>query len=91
MRIRGLVQDELYGRFLARVTDVGGFGDITAIRALWDAQRAAVAAQAAQQAAAGQSTLPAAPVDQAAAGSTSQVSRPTGNQAEAPLPTGAAS
>ncbi|WP_404995376.1 hypothetical protein [Cupriavidus pauculus] len=55
MRARGLVQDDLYSRFLTRVTDVGGFGEIIAIRAFWEAQRAA---QAAAQAAAPQSNPP---------------------------------
>ena len=48
MRQNGLVQDDLYSRFLTRVTDVGGFREIEAIRAAWDAVRAAIAAQAAQ-------------------------------------------
>jgi hypothetical protein len=50
-----LVQAELYGRFLTRVTDVGGFSEIQAIRAEWDTQRAAQAAQNVQ--APGTSTL----------------------------------
>ena len=33
MHQEGLVQTELYSRFLTRVTDVGGFGEIAAIRA----------------------------------------------------------
>lgn len=50
MRQTGLVQDELYGRFLVRVTDVGGLGEVEAIRAVWAAERAALAAQAAASA-----------------------------------------
>lgn len=44
MRDSGLVQDDLYGRFLTRVTDVGGFSDLETIRALWATERAAQAA-----------------------------------------------
>lgn len=40
MRQWSLVRDELYGRFLTRVTDVGGFREIEAIRAEWAAQQA---------------------------------------------------
>lgn len=88
MRIRGLVQDELYGRFLARITDVGGFGDITAIRTFWEAQKAALAAQAAQQAAEGQTAPPAGPL--IAAGS-SQEPGLANNLTQAPLSPEAAS
>jgi hypothetical protein len=52
MRQNGLVQDELYSRFLVRLTDVGGFGEIEAIRAFWAAQHAEQAKAAAQAAAA---------------------------------------
>lgn len=44
MRQSRLVQDELYGRFLTRVTDVGGYREVEAIRAEWAVQRAAEAA-----------------------------------------------
>ncbi len=43
MRQSGMVQEELYGRFLTRVTDVGGFGEVEAARAAWAAERAAQA------------------------------------------------
>lgn len=46
MRQNGLVQDELYGRFLVRVTDVGGLSEVEAIQAAWNAERAAQAANA---------------------------------------------
>jgi len=63
MRQSGLVQDDLYGRFLTRVTDVGGFSEVEAIRAAWSAQRAAEAAQAAATAvpSTGVAPLPPAP------------------------------
>ena len=35
MWTQGLVQAELYARFLARLTEIGGYGDIEAIRAYW--------------------------------------------------------
>lgn len=73
MRQSGMVQDELYGRFLVRVTDVGGLGEVEAIRAAWAGERAALAAQAA--AAANSAPTPiadqAAPAPQAAAAPTS--------------------
>lgn len=47
MRQSRLVQDDLYGRFLTRVTDVGGFSEVETIRAAWNAQRIAEAARAA--------------------------------------------
>jgi hypothetical protein len=46
----GLVQADLYGRFLTRVTDVGGYGEIEAINMYWEAQRVAAAAALAAQA-----------------------------------------
>ncbi|PRD64437.1 hypothetical protein C6P64_14465 [Malikia granosa] len=46
MRKLGLVQTDLYGRFLDRLVEVGGFGEVQAIRAHWDAERAAQAAAA---------------------------------------------
>lgn len=58
MRQSGLVQDDLYGRFLTRVTDVGGFREVEAIRAIWEAERAAKAAQIAQAGAAPASPPP---------------------------------
>ena len=44
MRLKGQVRDDLYGRFLTRITDVGGFGELTAIHAFWEQQRIAAAA-----------------------------------------------
>ena len=39
MHQQGLVQPDLFGRFLTRVTDVGALKDLTAIREDWDDQR----------------------------------------------------
>lgn len=44
MRVSGLVQDGLYGRFLDRVVDIGAFGEIEAVRAHWKAEAVANAA-----------------------------------------------
>lgn len=41
MRSHGLVQDGIYGRFLDRMAEVGAFGEIEGIRALWAEQAAA--------------------------------------------------
>lgn len=49
MRVSGLVQDGLYGRFLDRLIEVGGYGELEMIRAYWEEIRAM---QAASQAAA---------------------------------------
>lgn len=38
MRTNGQVQDGLYGRFLDRLIEVGGYGEIEAIRTLWQEQ-----------------------------------------------------
>ncbi len=43
MWARGLVQDVVYSRFLDRITEVGAYRELEAIRAYWDAQRAAAA------------------------------------------------
>lgn len=48
MRTRGWVQDDLYGRFLDRVADVGAYGDLERVRTLWAIQAAAAAAEAAK-------------------------------------------
>jgi hypothetical protein len=61
MRQSNLVQDDLYGRFLTRITDVGGFSEITAIQASWETYRQAQAAQATQVAVALGATAPAGP------------------------------
>lgn len=47
MRTRGMVQDGLYGIFLDRLVEVGGFGEIEAVRALWQQQTAQATAAAA--------------------------------------------
>lgn len=44
MRTRGLVQDGLYARFIDRLIEVGGYGEIESIRAAWEQERAAQAA-----------------------------------------------
>lgn len=41
MRRKGKVQDGLYSRFIDRLTDVGGYGDIEAVNEFWAAQQAA--------------------------------------------------
>jgi hypothetical protein len=46
MHQRGIVQPDLFGRFLTRVTDVGALKDITAIREDWEDQRDALEEQA---------------------------------------------
>jgi hypothetical protein len=82
MRQQGLVQDDLYARFLARVTDIGGLGDINAIRAFWETQRME---QVAQKSVAAQANPPTATsTDPSIAGPTSLV-------AEMPLAPEAAS
>lgn len=60
MRQNGLVQDELYGRFLIRVTDVGGLSEVEAIRAAWVAERA----ESAELATASASSTPAPAAEQ---------------------------
>lgn len=44
LRASGLVQDGLYARFIDRVTDIGAFGEIEAIREHWNAETAAAQA-----------------------------------------------
>lgn len=46
MRHKQQVQDGLYGRFLDRLAEVGGFGELEAVRAYWQEQAALAAAQA---------------------------------------------
>lgn len=58
MRTRGLVQDGLYARFLDRLVEVGGFGEIEAIRAFWQQHAAALANAAAASAATSVAQLP---------------------------------
>lgn len=50
MRQGGMVQDDLYGRFLTRVADVGAYREIEAIHAFWNQQRALAAAESAKAA-----------------------------------------
>lgn len=47
MRSHGWVQDELYGRFVDRMAEIGAYGEIEAIHAYWKAVHDAQAAQAA--------------------------------------------
>jgi hypothetical protein len=49
MRRKGLVRDGVYSRFLDRLAEVGGYGELESIREFWAQQEAA---QAASQAAA---------------------------------------
>lgn len=56
MRTRGLVQDGLYARFIDRLIEVGGFGEIESIRVAWEQERAAQAAVAQASAIQGAST-----------------------------------
>lgn len=46
LRASGKVQDGLYGRFIDRLYEVGGGGELDAIRAVWAQERAAAAAAA---------------------------------------------
>jgi hypothetical protein len=39
LRTHGKVQDVLYSRFIERLADVGGYGEIEAIRSLWERVR----------------------------------------------------
>jgi hypothetical protein len=57
MRSTGRVQDGLYGRFIARLGEIGALGEI---EAFWTSQKAALASQAAVQAQAAQA-VPQAP------------------------------
>ncbi len=41
MRSQKLVQDGLYARFIDRLIEVGGFGELEVIQAFWEQQRAA--------------------------------------------------
>ncbi len=43
MRRQGKVQDGLYSRFIDRLTEVGGYGEIEAVNEFWAAQQAAAA------------------------------------------------
>ncbi|PKO71591.1 MAG: hypothetical protein CVU20_06340 [Betaproteobacteria bacterium HGW-Betaproteobacteria-14] len=47
MRSAGFVQDGLYARFIDRVIEVGAYGEIEAVRSLWQEQEAAKKAAAA--------------------------------------------
>ncbi|WP_198944974.1 hypothetical protein [Paracoccus yeei] len=43
MKTHGKVQDEVYGRFIDRLAEVGAYGDIVGIREFWTEQAAAAA------------------------------------------------
>lgn len=43
MKTHGSVQDEVYGRFIDRLAEVGAYGDIVGIREFWTEQAAAAA------------------------------------------------
>jgi len=45
MHSQGLIQADLYARFLARLTDIGGYGDIETIRAYWVSEAEAAKAK----------------------------------------------
>ncbi len=51
MWLRGMVQDVVYSRFLDRITEVGAYSELEAIRVYWAAQRAQAEAATAQAAA----------------------------------------
>jgi hypothetical protein len=53
MYTQKLIQDGLYSRFVERLIDVGGFGEIEAVRAYWAAQNQATAAAQAAEATSG--------------------------------------
>lgn len=44
MRKQGMVQADLYARFLARITEIGGYGDIETIHAYWASEAEAATA-----------------------------------------------
>jgi hypothetical protein len=56
MRGQGWVQDELYGRFIDRISEVGAYGEIEAVHELWKAVAANAAAEAEKTAAAAAAT-----------------------------------
>lgn len=60
MRNHKLVQDGLYSRFLGRLTDVGGYGEIEAVHAAWKALADAKVAAEAKAAAEAKDALTAA-------------------------------
>lgn len=91
MRLRGLVQDGLYARFLDRLVEVGGFGELEAVRALWqqEAEQAAAAQAAAAQVATGAATsspLPPAPAPGIGAVGPAAASGPAGAASPEPQP-----
>ena len=70
MRVNGFVQDGLYGRFLDRLIEVGGYGELEAIRAYSEDVRIAQAAPKAAEAAPANAVSPdAASIPPAAPGS----------------------
>ena len=77
MRVNGFVQDGLYGRFLDRLIEVGGYGEMEAIRAYSEEVRIAQAAPQAAEAAPANAISPdAASIPPAAPGSS--VATPSG-------------
>lgn len=77
MRAKGFVQDGLYGRFLDRLIEVGGYGELEAIRAYSEEVRIAQAAPQAAEAAPANAVSPdAASIPPAAPGSS--VATPSG-------------
>lgn len=79
MRANGFVQDGLYGRFLDRLIEVGGYGELEAIRAYSEEVRIAqVATQAAEAAPANAVSPDAASISPAAPGSSVATPRGAG-------------
>lgn len=77
MRAKGFVQDGLYGRFLDRLIEVGGYGELEALRAYSEEVRIAQAAPQAAEAAPANAISPdAASIPPAAPGSS--VATPSG-------------
>lgn len=77
MRAKGFVQDGLYGRFLDRLIEVGGYGELGALRAYSEEVRIAQAAPQAAEAAPANAISPdAASIPPAAPGSS--VATPSG-------------
>ncbi|SIP87968.1 hypothetical protein SAMN05421829_101140 [Aromatoleum tolulyticum] len=74
MRRNGLIQDGLYARFIDRLAEVGGYGELDAIRAFWQDQQLAqtavmATAEAQAQSAVGQAITLNAPPPPPASGS----------------------
>jgi hypothetical protein len=78
MRANGFVQDGLYGRFLDRLIEVGGYGELEAIRAYSEEVRIAQAATQAAEAAPANTVSPDAAASIPPAASGSSVATPRG-------------